>query len=164
VSDGYLLVVVVSFFFLFTAFSFTNTRAHTHTHRLFLLLIGWPNDPKTGLPIGGQDLKDAELSRISKQNAMIGDAALDAVFDSWAWGASVATPDKVDTTLNLYRPSGQEVDLNAFVSAAIRGRSATGFAAASFVLIQIVAFGVLFIAPALRFFFNVDIGFGTMGA
>ena len=56
--------------------------------------LGWPTDPNTGLPIGGEELKNAEMARISKKDALIGDAALDAVFDSWAWGASIATPDK----------------------------------------------------------------------
>ena len=42
-------------------------------------------------------MKSAELTSISKRNVQIGDAALDAVFDSWAWNASVATPDKVDS-------------------------------------------------------------------
>jgi hypothetical protein len=126
--------------------------------------LGWPTDPKTGLPIGGQELKDAEMVRIAKKDAAIGDAALDAVFDTWAWGASVATPDKVETTLNICKPSALEVDLDAFVGAAVRGRGATGFAALSFVVIQVVAYGAIFIAPALRFFFDIDIGFGTLGA
>lgn len=47
--------------------------------------IGWPTDPKTGLPVGGEELKRAEERRVSKKDAVIGDAALDAVFDSWAW-------------------------------------------------------------------------------
>ena len=46
--------------------------------------LGWPNDPKTGLPVGGEELKRAEEKRIAKKDALIGDAALDAVFDSWA--------------------------------------------------------------------------------
>jgi len=46
--------------------------------------LGWPNDPKTGQPVGGEELKRAEEKRISKQDALIGDAALDAVFDSWS--------------------------------------------------------------------------------
>ena len=46
----------------------------------------WPVDPDTGLPIGGEDLKKAEEGRIKKNGALIGDAALDAVFDTWAWG------------------------------------------------------------------------------
>lgn len=84
--------------------------------------VGWPNDPKTGKPIGGEELKRAELPRISKSTAQIGDAALDAVFDSWAWGASIATPDKVENTLKLFKPTSTELDLDAFVAAAIRGR------------------------------------------
>jgi hypothetical protein len=84
--------------------------------------VAWPNDPKTGEPVGGKDLKQAELSRISKANVQIGDAALDAVFDSWAWGASIATPDKVENTLKLFKKSPTELDLDAFVGAAIRGR------------------------------------------
>ncbi|KAG7350759.1 ribosomal L39 protein [Nitzschia inconspicua] len=78
--------------------------------------VAWPNDPKTGEPIG--------------------DAALDAVFDSWAWGASIATPDKVENTLKLFKPSPNELDLDAFVGAAIRGRSQTAIAAATFIVIQ----------------------------
>uniref|UniRef100_A0A448Z925 Uncharacterized protein n=1 Tax=Pseudo-nitzschia multistriata TaxID=183589 RepID=A0A448Z925_9STRA len=45
--------------------------------------LGWPTDPKTGLPVGGEELKQSEEKRISKKDAIIGDAALDAVFDSW---------------------------------------------------------------------------------
>lgn len=45
--------------------------------------LGWPSDPKTGLPVGGEDLKRAEEKRVAKKDALIGDAALDAVFDSW---------------------------------------------------------------------------------
>jgi hypothetical protein len=45
--------------------------------------LGWPNDPKTGLPVGGEELKRAEEKRVAKKDALIGDAALDAVFDSW---------------------------------------------------------------------------------
>ena len=114
--------------------------------------LGWPNDLKTGLPVGGEQLKLAEEKRISKKDATIGDAALDAVFDSWSWGASIATPDKVANTLKIAKPvpGANEVDLDAFVGAAIRGRSNTAFAALSFVIIQIIVFGVLFIGPLIK--------------
>jgi hypothetical protein len=114
--------------------------------------LGWPNDPKTGLPVGGEELKLAEGKRISKKDAIIGDAALDAVFDSWSWGASIATPDKVANTLKIAKPvpGANEVDLDAFVGAAIRGRSNTAFAALSFVIIQLIVFGALFIGPLLK--------------
>jgi len=124
---------------------------------------GWPNDPKTGQPIGGEDLKAAALPSISKKDPLIGDAALDAVFDTWAWGASIATPDKVSATLKLFKKSPSEVDLGAFVGAAVRGRSATGIAALTFIVIQITVYGSLFVAPALRFFFDIDLGFGALG-
>lgn len=94
---------------------------------------------------------------------MIGDAALDAVFDTWAWGASIATPDKVSATLKLFKKSPSEVDLGAFVGAAVRGRSATGIAALTFIVIQITVYGSLFVAPALRFLFDIDLGFGALG-
>jgi hypothetical protein len=125
--------------------------------------LGWPTDPKTGLPVGGENLKEAELARISRSEAVIGDAALDAVFDSWAWGASIATPDKVGNTLKIFKPSASEVDLGAFIGAAVRGRSATGIAALSFVVIQLVAYGTLFVGPGLKFFFDIDIGLGSIG-
>ena len=102
-------------------------------------------------------MKASELSRVSKQGALISDAALDAVFDSWAWGASFATPDKVEKTLRLYKPSSDQLDLGAFVGAAIRGRSATGFAALTFVVIQVVAYTSIFIAPTLKYLFDIDI-------
>jgi len=104
------------------------------------------------------------LARVSKKDVLIGDAALDAVFDSWAWGASIATPDKVDRTLRIFTKGPSEVDLGAFVGAAIRGRSATGIAALTFILIQLTVYGTLFVAPALRFFFDIDIGLGTLGS
>jgi len=124
--------------------------------------LGWPTDPKTGEPIGGAELQKAEKARISKKNPAIGDAALDAVFDSWAWGASIATPDKVEKTLSLFK-SGNSFNINEFSSAASRGRAVTGLGAVSFVLIQAIAYGCLFVAPALRVFFDIDVGFGQLG-
>lgn len=102
--------------------------------------------------MGGQALKDAELARVSKKDALISDAALDAVFDTWAWGASIATPDKVARTLVGYKKADGSVDLGGFIGSAIGGRSATLFAALTFVVIQIVAYGTLFVVPAVRFF------------
>eukprot|EP00536_Pseudo-nitzschia_multiseries_P005632 jgi/Psemu1/238687/estExt_Genewise1.C_1080035 len=114
--------------------------------------LGWPNDPKTGLPVGGEELKQAEEKRIAKKDAIIGDAALDAVFDSWTGGASVATPDKVEKVLSKVKPTPgkNEVDLNAFVDAAVLGRANTAFAALTFIVIQIIAFGALFVRPLLE--------------
>jgi len=123
----------------------------------------WPLDPNTGEPVGGIELKQAEEKRIKQTGALIGDAALDAVWDSWAWGASIATPDKVAAALREYRRTTTTFDLSNFVSAAVRGRSVTGFAALSFIVIQVIAYGTLFIAPALRQYANVDIGFGELG-
>jgi len=124
----------------------------------------WPVDAKTGEPVGGAELEKLEKSRISNSNVVIGDAALDAVFDSWAWGASVATPDKVTKTLDQFlSDGGKSLDVDELVGAAIRGRSVTGFAALSFIFIQIIALGSLFVAPVLRELFNLDIGFGKLG-
>jgi len=123
---------------------------------------GWPLDDK-GRPVGGEDLRAAEEARVSKAGALIGDAALDAVFDTWAWGANIATPDKVGTQLRNWRPDGQSFDQLGFTAAAISGRALVGIAALTFVVIQVVAYGTLFIAPALRVFANIDIGFGQMG-
>jgi len=109
--------------------------------------LGWPNDPKTGLPVGGEELKRAEEKRIAKNGALIGDAALDAVFDSWSGGASVATPDKVEALLNKIKLTKTEFDLDAFAGAAVLGRANTAFAALTFVIIQVIAFGALFAGP-----------------
>lgn len=125
--------------------------------------LGWPTD-KNGNPVGGEELAESEGARISKQGALIGDAALDAVFDSWAWGASVATPDKVENQLAQWRVNPSNFDLGEFTGAAIRGRAVTGLGALSFIVIQAVAYGTLFIAPFLRVFANIDIGLGEMGA
>jgi len=122
----------------------------------------WPTNPDTGLPVGGEVLKKAEEPRVKKNEALIGDAALDAVFDTWAWGAGIATPDKVASQLNDWKV-GDTLDVGKLTLAAIRGRATTGFAAFSFIVIQVVAYGTLFIAPALRAFLDVDIGFGTLG-
>ena len=46
--------------------------------------LGWPNNPTTGLPVGGEELKRAEEKRVARKDALIGDAALDAVFDAWS--------------------------------------------------------------------------------
>lgn len=124
---------------------------------------GWPVDGKTGEPLGGRELEQEEGKRVKKAGAVIGDAALDAVFDSWAWGASVATPDKVEATLAVYKKSDGSIDLNDFIGAAVRGRAVTGFAALTFVFIQVIAYSCLFIAPLLRVVFDIDIGFGVLG-
>lgn len=121
---------------------------------------GWPIDKNTGEPIGGQALKSAEEKRISKRGAVIGDAALDVVFDSWSWGASIATPDKVQSTLKLFYGDNTNsnnknpavIDLDSFVNAAIRGRSNTAIAAITFIVIQLIVFGSLFLKPLLEFF------------
>mmetsp|Transcript_21274 Transcript_21274/g.44811 ORF Transcript_21274/g.44811 Transcript_21274/m.44811 type:complete len:329 (-) Transcript_21274:205-1191(-) len=114
--------------------------------------LGWPMDPKTGLPVGGEELKQVEEKRIAKKDAIIGDAALDAVFDSWTGGASVATPDKVKKGLSKVKPTPgkNDVDLDAFVQEAVLGRANTAFAAFTFVVIQIVAFGGLFVRPLIE--------------
>lgn len=124
---------------------------------------GWPVDPKTGEPVGGAELEKAEKARISKKGALIGDAALDAAFDTWAWGASIATPDKVEATLAQYR-NGNTFDVGEFTGAASRGRAVTGLGALTFIVIQVTAYGSLFIAPALRVFAGLDIGFGQLGS
>ena len=121
----------------------------------------WPIDAK-GEPVGGQDLFNAENKRMSQRN--IPDAALDAVFDTWAWGASVATPDKVQNQLSDWRSDSKSFDLNKFVGAAIRGRAVTWLGIITFIVIQVVAYGSLFIAPFLRVFFDIDIGFGSLGS
>lgn len=72
-------------------------------------------------------------------------------------GASIATPDKVENTLALFKPTETQVDLNAFVAAAIRGRSNTTIGAFAFIAIQILALGTLFVRPGLKMFFDVDI-------
>ena len=124
---------------------------------------GWPVDPKTGAPIGGKELQQAEEGRIRKQGALIADAALDAVWDTWAGGASVGTPDKVARQLKAYHATPNELDVGSLVRAILFGRSLTGVAALTFVVIQVVAYGALFVAPFLRTFADVDIGFGAVG-
>ncbi|GMH67958.1 hypothetical protein TrRE_jg12472 [Triparma retinervis] len=122
----------------------------------------WPND-ELGAPCGGADLRNKELKRVKSRDCVIPDDALDAVFDTWAWGASVATPDKVSLYLGKFRPDSKTLDLGAFQRSAVLGRSVTGLAILAFVLIQVSAYGVLFVAPFLREFVNLDIGFGTLG-
>jgi hypothetical protein len=62
------------------------------------------------------------MAQISKEDTFVGDAALDDVFDFWAYRASIATPDKVGNTLIIFKPNPAEVDLGAFESAAITSR------------------------------------------
>jgi len=121
----------------------------------------WPLDSK-GDPIGGEALAKEETRRVSGSRAVIGDAALNAVFDTWSWGANIATPDKVDKQLTNWK-NGDEFDLNGFASAAVFGRANTLLAAFSFIILQLLTYNVLFIAPILRQIFDVDIGFGTIG-
>jgi hypothetical protein len=123
----------------------------------------WPVD-SNGTPIGGDELRGTELPRVKSSGADIPDAALDAVFDTWAWGASVATPDKVGNCLGRWRPDKDTFDLDAFQRDAVAGRAVTGLAIVAFIVIQVSAYGVLFVAPFLREFFNLDIGFGTLGS
>jgi len=124
---------------------------------------GWPNDAD-GNTIGGAELKKAEEIRIKKSGAEISDSALDAVFDTWAWGAGVTTPDKVERALSSYIERDGFFDLGKFQSAAIAGRAVTGIAILFFLLLQVMAFGTLFIGPLLREFFSIDIGFGALGS
>ena len=128
---------------------------------------GWPIDKRTGEPVGGSELKQAEEKRISKRGAVIADAALDVVFDSWSWGASIATPDKVQSTIRLFYDNGDDsegnnskgnrntspavLDLDSFVNAAVRGRSNTAIAAVTFITIQVIALGSLFLKPLLSY-------------
>lgn len=124
--------------------------------------LSWPLDPKTNLPIGGEELKK-EYEPLLKSNKLpIGDAALDAVWDTWAGGASIATPDKVKAELNSWKPD-EYFSLGGFIGATVRGRSITLLGAITFIVIQVVALGSIFIAPALRVLLDVDIGFGQMG-
>eukprot|EP00592_Proboscia_alata_P007396 CAMPEP_0194357260 /NCGR_PEP_ID=MMETSP0174-20130528/4766_1 /TAXON_ID=216777 /ORGANISM="Proboscia alata, Strain PI-D3" /LENGTH=352 /DNA_ID=CAMNT_0039127199 /DNA_START=260 /DNA_END=1318 /DNA_ORIENTATION=- len=114
--------------------------------------LGWPTDGRTGEPVGGSELEQLEKGRISKKGALIGDAALDAVFDSWANGASVATKDKVSKQLSSWRDSGKTFDLQSFTTAAIIGRAYTGAAAVTFIAIQLLALKTLILGPILGFF------------
>lgn len=127
----------------------------------------WPVDPSTGEPVGGEELKKAELKRVQKKGALIGDAALDAFFDTWAWGANIATPDKVEPQLAQFaQVKGRDniLDMGKFSSSVIRGRSITILAALTFLVIQFVVFASLFLSPALRVFFDIDIGLGQLGS
>lgn len=72
-------------------------------------------------------------------------------------GASIATPDKVEAALKKFKPGRTEVDLDAFVQAAVMGRANTAIAAATFVLIQILVFGSLFLQPLVKSFTGNDI-------
>ena len=79
-------------------------------------------------------------------------------------GASIATPDKVEQILGKIKPTPgkNEVDLNAFVGAAVTGRSITAFAALTFVIIQALAFGTLFILPFIESLTGVDLASGYL--
>jgi len=124
--------------------------------------VGWPVDPNTGEVVGGIELKSEFEREVSKKSYPIPDVALDAVFDTWAWGSGIATPDKVDVQLQAWR-SNNGFDLNKFASAAVAGRSVTGAAILTFITIQVMVYGCLFVAPFLRVFFDIDIGFGKLG-
>ena len=63
----------------------------------------------------------------------------------------MATPDKVGRTLQSYTQPDGSVDLGSFIGSAIRGRSATWLAAGTFILIQIIAYGTLFVRPVVNF-------------
>jgi hypothetical protein len=65
-------------------------------------------------------------------------------------GGSVVTPDKVEAGLLKVKPSGNDVDLNAFVGTAVGGRANTAFAALTFVVIQIIVFASLFVGPLVQ--------------
>mmetsp|Transcript_19949 Transcript_19949/g.29703 ORF Transcript_19949/g.29703 Transcript_19949/m.29703 type:complete len:313 (-) Transcript_19949:153-1091(-) len=124
---------------------------------------GWPSDPSTGEPVGGAELEKALGKQVGAANYPIPDSALDAVFDTWAWGSGIATPDKVETQLKNWRV-GKGFDVAKFSKAAVSGRSVTGLAIVTFIVIQVTVYGALFIAPLLRVFFDIDIGFGQLGS
>ena len=63
----------------------------------------WP-ETSEGIPLGGVELQKAYSSKMS--SLPIPDNALDVVFDTWAWGASIATPDKVERELGKWRREG----------------------------------------------------------
>lgn len=70
---------------------------------------------------------------------------------------------KVAKQLASWRTDTGSFNQVGFTAAAVSGRALIGIAALSFVIIQVVAYGTLFIAPALRVFAGLDIGFGQMG-
>jgi len=123
---------------------------------------GWPVD-QNGVPIGGEDFKREQEKRISQKGYMISDAALDAVWDTWSGGSGISTPDKVAGALRSYRKSSTEFDVNSFAVSVVLGKSVVVLAAITFIFIQVIALGTLFIAPTLRIFFDIDIGFGDVG-
>ena len=65
-------------------------------------------------------------------------------------GASVATPDKVEAVLTKIKLNKNEFDLNAFAGAAVLGRANTAFAALTFVTIQVVVLGTIFVNPLIE--------------
>ena len=75
-------------------------------------------------------------------------------------GASVATPDKVETVLNKIKRTKNEFDLDAFAGAAVAGRANTAFAALIFVTIQVFVFGALFVGPLYKSITGQDISIG----
>jgi hypothetical protein len=72
---------------------------------------------------------------------------------------AIVMPDKAVDTLNIFKLNPLEVGLGAFVSTAIRGRSKTGFAALTFI---VIAFGTLFVGPALRIFSDIHMELGSL--
>ena len=79
------------------------------------------------------------------------------------WYHPYTHPHRTQATLAVFKKTDGSIDLNEFVGAAARGRAVTGFAALTFVFIQVIAYSALFITPALRVILNIDIGFGVLG-
>jgi hypothetical protein len=115
--------------------------------------------------MGGIELKAGEMAQISQQDVLIGDAVLDAIFNSWAWGPNIAMLDKVEDTLNICKLNKLEVDMDAFVSAALPFRDTQQQdPPLTFITIQLVFFGTLFVEPAIRFLKKIDIGLESLGS
>ena len=87
------------------------------------------------------------------------DSALDAVFDSVTGGAGVMTFDKASSWIK----NTDSGSFSAFKLQFLLSKSSTMVAIITFVTLQVTAFGVLFIAPFLREFLNVDVGWGVIG-
>jgi len=112
-----------------------------------------PTDPPMWLPRA--TFKASVRSRIKGE---VPDRPLDVIFDSISSGAGVITRSKADAWLSDMNEADNK--LRKLNEKYVGSKAITVTAILLFAVLQISAFGTLFVAPILREFFNIDIGFG----
>ena len=104
-------------------------------------------------PSGLLYLRKDEFKRVCrKARRGVPDAALDAIFDSWAKGSGFAALSTVETALSSWRSPEGEIDIGAVDRAALSGQATVlfgfaGLAAIDFIALAALAMGLQSLFP-----------------